>query len=386
MTDYMDTYYNALNEIFINGFLKSSEKFKGDNYTLSYQIINWLKAYLKIFIIVILFGGGIYAIQYIFNKLEYRKNIRILFYILAGGVTILIAIIKLGNNGIIDGDINFYRNTRLIYGHVIPGIIYFTFIILYIHNRINDRKNYDNYLFIYFLAIILMMIIPLGSDTFVAKFRYGYIFVLPITIATLDKLRKGVRQYSFNGFVRIFSNLTLVVFLTLGGVGIFYQFTGAFRDYPNRFRLTQNFGHESLNHIYSSRERVKTVDGVLEGVEKYSNRKDRILCVGKIPLIYYLTKRKPYIYVPWPTYLPQDQFSKLLKENRKKFNLPSLVVKTKYSVSNRKWPEEKTQYLSNLQHDDIIKKFIEENNYKDVYENEMFIIYKHIDSNDHSSN
>lgn len=222
----------------------------------------------------------------------------------------------------------------------------------------------------------MMILTLLGSDTFANKLKYGYWIVLPMSMALCFKVKDKIPNSRYIG---VFSRLAIAATGTLLVLGIISQFHGAYLDNSNRLKLNTQFNHPSLKHIHSSPERVEGVDKVLEAIEKYTQKGDRILCIGKIPLFYYLAEREPYIYAPWPTYLSKEKLSNLLTQNYKEFGLPKVIITTKLSVSHRNWPKTDAKYFEKKAHYSILRKFIKKHRYMRIWESKMFKIYSPAD-------
>lgn len=380
-TNYLDNYFQVFYNRFIRGFILSESPASG-GHTIHYQINKWGQEYLILFLFILIYMITTLIISYLSNRSQINKKSKKIIYLITVLIPIPLMFIKIrGVNSILgDGSLNFSISKNLlskgiIPNYAIPAFIILTFILFY---KFYDSNKYNQKLInlSLIISIIIMVIFPLGSNTFANKFKYGYrIAALPLALVLCIKMRNIGLNGSKSRFIHTFSKLGTKSIIPLITLGFLSQFFGAYRDHPNRCKLTAKFNHPSLKYIKSTKERTETFDEVLELIYKNSTKKDNILCMGKIPMIYYLTDRKPYISSPWPSTLSIDKFSRKLNNNAIR-GLPKLIIITKYDVGDRFWPNTSKKYLAKKPHLNILKKFIAENNYNSIWENKIFKVYK----------
>lgn len=376
-TGILNHYFQSINKTFFPCFGKSTHFFKGKNYSLSFHLIEWLKTYTKIIILMVIFAVGTLILFKILQKFEILKKAKNGLYLLIPLILLPIFLCDLtGRGSLMQGALSYDPKTGIATGLGPPALIILIYLSYLFLRKDQNIKKIKNFHIAFIVALLLMILIPLGSDTFAGKFQFGFWIVLPMSLALCLKIKENTSHSKWDG---VFSRLAISAMGIILVLGIIRDFHGAYRDYSNRFKLNTPFNHPSLKYIHSSPERVKEIDNMLKAIEKYSKKGDRILCMGKTPLFYYLTERKPYIYAPWPSYLRKERFTILLFQNYKEFGFPKIIITTKFRVDDPDWPQTNDKYLEKKEHHSILEKFIRKNEYIKIWESKVFEIYSQSD-------
>jgi hypothetical protein len=140
-----------------------------------------------------------------------------------------------------------------------------------------------------------MLVTPLGSNTGLYKATYGMWLPLPLLYLRAHQMHGELPCRWVRGVTR---HLQILLVLLLA-FSVPLVLTSIYRDDWNRLRLTVPFSHPSLRGIYSTRERVDTVEGVLEVIEAHTDPGDRVLIINSVPILYYLTGTRPAMGNPW---------------------------------------------------------------------------------------
>ena len=112
-------------------------------------------------------------------------------------------------------------------------------------------------------------------------------------------------------------------------------------------------------------------------IDKYTKRGDYLLAYGDIPMIYFLTDTKPYLYNSWPDLYEPLQFQNYLKIAKRVNEKLPIIVRARGSTTDFKWPKEPL-VINDTKHYTEIRKimdiFIEENSYNVIWKNNFFEI------------
>lgn len=328
----------------------------------------FIKDHMKTF--RLLFVG--LTVLFISSKfLSYLKNIylnHILIIVLS--VAVSLVIIRTGR----------YRGAII----TVLGIQY-----LVLLGYIFNAKGVDsNFRLISFITLLLLIITPLGSGNGIRNAVHAMHLSLPITYFCFSSLRKtsasfrnvsvsSESQYSISlderetNYTRKLFAISLIVFLLL----LAYRHT--YRDSLDRFEMIHSVKHSSLKGIYTTKERARSVQELLDAANIYVKADDYLLACESIPMFHFLTKTKPYLYNAWPMlYMPATFTQKLEKAVTEKTKLP-IAVRAKVNMRSFQWPKDKMEpTLSERDNANrkTINDFILENEYSTVWQNDAFEI------------
>ena len=216
-----------------------------------------------------------------------------------------------------------------------------------------------------------------GSGNGLGQARYGLTIFIPFILAQMDctdyswarihLFKKQVFQKSLTLF--------LLTSLLLSGVIISYRFT--YRESAKRLEMHYPVDHHLLRSVFTTKERAKNIQEVLDALSVYVQPGDYLLGYHTVSMLYYLTQTKPYLYNSWPFLYEPDQLKEQLKKACKERKFLPVAVRSKFSLQNFDWPEKtwtnkSSQYKKNLV---ILDGFLLENNYEKVWENQIFEIF-----------
>ena len=222
-------------------------------------------------------------------------------------------------------------------------------------------------------SVYIMVINPLGSNVGIWKSNYGMWVALPLMILITYKLRDEIK----NDRLKSIFSLNTVVIVVLIPVILYIDFVGIYRDNPNRLKLNTEFKYKYLRHIYSQKERVAVVDGVLEQIDGLTDKNDQVLMINEIPMFYYLTQTRPFFTDSWlflkPFPVIRNMYEKAVKDRR----YPKLFVYSKVNTTDRYWPVTEEVADKNelpiLEY--LIDKYVNDLRYSLTWENSAFAIY-----------
>ena len=221
-----------------------------------------------------------------------------------------------------------------------------------------------------------------GSDlAFNVIYRSGaglLLFLFPVIYLWNCKFNFKSIRLKFNyysKFILIFS-----VLATLFSWG----YVNVHRDLNNRSLLITMFKSKQLFGIHSTPQRVQVVDELLTFFknEKYERNNTPSVCVGWIPMFYSLTETNCIFTNPW---IECESFKKFKnKLDSTKIKPKYIIISTKFT-RNDNWPMLDEEYkkrdkawIAALRHIDYSRYYAKEYDYKKVFENNMFEVWKKI--------
>jgi hypothetical protein len=223
-----------------------------------------------------------------------------------------------------------------------------------------------------------MFLLVMGSDGPLARLLHGAVMVVPAiallqcTTGTLQdvKLRNALLCGLFRVTRRVPKTLVLLVLVSL----VFFMQVCPWRD-SCIWHLDSSLEYPSCSFILTTSNRQAVVDEVLREISSRVRPGSRILCVGRIPMVYYLTGTRPFIEYPWPSLVRADELSRVLAHEWTSVSYPEVVVIAKKRTSARDWPDTEEVYIEDSPTLKLLTEYLERYRYALVWENAGFWIY-----------
>lgn len=229
-----------------------------------------------------------------------------------------------------------------------------------------------------FAGLILLLIVPLGSDSGLDKSIWGMWVLGPILLSDVDK-----SLFRFPGKSEIQQPLFLkrVLLLVVLITAMIHAWQTPYFDAGSRMMKTVEIEHPRLNYIYTSAKRAAVINELIrDGFPKMSREK-YLLAFIEIPMVNYLSDKTPFISTSWPKlYYNPEKFRLKLEEALQYRNEFPAIIRQKQNTMLADWPDapdpDYLNYPADLskwpEHGKILNEFISVNNYQVVWENEMF--------------
>jgi len=225
------------------------------------------------------------------------------------------------------------------------------------------------------IALMILIVAPLGSNNGVYNSVYGMYLAIPLVFSNLMDIKElSYKKWQING-----SEFPLVKTLAIGLLVIFtlnstYHFT--YRETSHREQLVYQVEHPKLKGIFTTKERATVVQELLTVLPQYVQKDDYLLAYEQIPMLYYLTNTRPYLYGAWPMLFRTKQFEEALNRAKRERPYLPVMVRAKGSTERITWPRtirlQDKESLGKIR--DLMDVFVSENNYKLVWENTFFQI------------
>lgn len=228
------------------------------------------------------------------------------------------------------------------------------------------------------LGLILLLLMPLGSDSGLDKSLWGMWILGPMLLmgqekepTTLPRFLKGSQR------ILVLNWLGAAVLST----AVVHAWQTTYFDAGSRWSKTATVNHLDLKFIYTSPKRAKVVNELIqEGFPKIANQ-EYLLGFVEIPIVNYLSGKKPFLSTSWPKlYYNPEKFRQKLDEALQMRNILPAIIRQKQNTMLNDWPGSFDQHylaypeeLSKWpEHGRILNEFIVRNGYQILWENEMF--------------
>lgn len=245
-----------------------------------------------------------------------------------------------------------------------------------------DKKNSYEIRLLSLSGLVLLLIAPLGSDSGLEKAIWGMWILGPMLLAFPGdgpQFRPGISWLQ----TRFIKNTIAIVILFTAMV---HTWQRTYNDTGSRINKTYPIEHPLMKGIYTTQERAKVVNDLINNAFPLMEKDEYLLSFIEIPMMNYLSDKKPFISTSWPKlyYNPKTFRLKLEEALLRRKTFPA-IIRQKQNTTLINWPSTPDpDYLSYRdgsshwpEHGRILNEFIALNNYHIVWENEMFQLLIH---------
>ena len=241
------------------------------------------------------------------------------------------------------------------------------------------RRNYNILIKTYALLVLMILLItPLGSNNYTMQNINNLFLVLPFVLFIIGGwLYKGVHRFRLENILYgcnfPWMSMILVIFavVLIQTVGFHkgFVFKDGMDGTPRESSIAKTAATESVADIMTTEYNARTIRELCDFVHKESSIKTAIYW-GNCPGLSYILKLPPEIGSSWPdldSYLTDALEEELMLITDRKAKGRTAVIwrnYTEYSGNNTK--EKET----------ILKKFINDNHMRVIFENEEFKVYR----------
>lgn len=229
-----------------------------------------------------------------------------------------------------------------------------------------DNPDYS-LLFFIFLSVFALSFLGSGTGFYGGVFSLGFMCFSAFTFSAAASLESP----------KLNSKIVLPLFIIIALISQFSKSYSPYRDLPSEY-LNEEFRSAELKGIYSFKERVQVVDEFMDFAKTNSLKNDRVIFVG-MPMFYYLLDIKPVISETYDVILGFEQLKKEVLDAN-----PNIIVVPVQSPRGQLWPlpqnaghwtkdgfERQTAHYYKF-----YKEYLNRNNFKNIFENKMFIAYR----------
>ncbi len=167
------------------------------------------------------------------------------------------------------------------------------------------------------IALFIFFVYPFGSYLGLLSVGiYAFWLAAPLVIHCLANIKNVQNVFtlgqSTSGFSLVFhvegtssNRIKIVIVVFLLALCVEHAYFYPFFDKRNRIKQHYAVNNKHIKGIYTSQERAKAINELLEESGKYIKPGDYVLAYDCMPLFHYLTETKPYMRNSWPyLYMP----------------------------------------------------------------------------------
>lgn len=255
-------------------------------------------------------------------------------------------------------------------------MVTFGFILAYLMTIFYRRVDLKKEFFYLFWGVLLVIISFLGSNN---SFRHsvpaGAVFVLVPIIALMNKDKKESLEKLNLYFLYKFTIIFFIILLFVSGYKKIFDDNK--RDVQPIFARNTMFKSPELFGVFSSKNRVEVIDGIILESKKIIKRDNTLICFNSVPMLHYLLNRDYFLDDPWVEQLSIGKLKNRLETKALKNIFPDYIIFAKKSARENNWPDTDVLYEpADKKKYEYMIDYIDKNNYKNIYENYGFILYK----------
>lgn len=341
----------------------------GSDYGVFKLIKGFIKNYGKAVIIATAVLGIIGALLYIMKRVSKRESVVPVFFVL----------LLIGTGLLMYKNILSHNKLVLFY----TGGVLLTAAVIFFKSRDKDLKTMNA------LAVFTMLAYPLGSsDSLNTAGIYSFWLALPLAVnyvlgeyadQTITRRDWVINPalFSGKGWQQIKYGLLAICIC----VSIYYAYYYPLFDNSERTKMVYEVKSDRMKHILTTRERADSVSAFLAVAEKYVSPGDDMLVYPSIAMAHYMTQTSPYLHNPAPWVYEPDFFKKTLDDTyAEKKMLPVVVtnplIKNELAAYHAGQSTDTSAWdKKNMQRTLYFEEFLQKNGYREVWGNNLFIIY-----------
>lgn len=334
-----------------SGFLQISSK--DSTHNMSNLLLRYIFDY-RIIAKRIITLTSIPALFYVAAKITRNKYVKLF-------LVVLLVVVMIGN-----------------FGADVYSIYAFSYALLLAYLIVGTKQR--DIVFLVTISIIILFFMPFGSDYAIGNMGKSCIWLaVPFSVGLFYKLLPMQAKYHLEKKVLL---ATLGIFVVCF-VGRNLKQTisdGCYFDFGSRFNKTKLIEHPLVT-TYTTESRCKVVDELLLSLKEFVSPGDYLLCWQSVPMVHYLTHTKPYLNCSWPMcYTISDLERHFLSAKNNIMVLPTVLCNKsaigEWDKYNPYWDHEdaEDQWNFNSTRAKIFHRFLRDNEYVVVWENELFEI------------
>ena len=244
-----------------------------------------------------------------------------------------------------------------------------------------------------FLALVVAVLLPMGSDGGIHNAGYVCIWlILPIFMHAFSTVQSADIQLTLShGAVKLnvtkndFKTFIIVLTISFFAVKGYKISKEAYFDKGSRLKKTHTI-HNTLANVYTTKERAAITNAVLKALEPHVKADDYLLAYDNVPMLNYLTQTKPYMGISWVWVYDSKTFETKIKQAEEVIPYLPVVVQQKFKTIVA-FTEPDETYMDETKEESYIYKrgrviamnaFLKRNNYEVIWSNAHFNILKPI--------
>ena len=237
------------------------------------------------------------------------------------------------------------------------------------------------------IGCIMLLVLPIGSDyVLLTVGKYAIWIIVPITVDYLLNIQalsskvilsensqhiyeQIIDRKQITGLRQFVVYLTLIFILA---VSYYYPYF----DRSDRIKMRFMVNNSHVHGIYTTEKRARVINELLIASNHFVKPGDYVLAYESLPMYYFLTDTKPFMYNSWLRLYDDRIFhDELFKSLRETHTCPVVIMQKRSTLGNN-WPEnygEDFKFKSGQWAD--MRNFIKNYQYKMVWQNDFFEMY-----------
>ncbi len=253
----------------------------------------------------------------------------------------------------------------------------------------------DEWKLIAAIAMVVILVTPLGSNNYVWPALNNLFFVAPVTFWMVYRFARWGRVYvdstgkvPFYPAKAMISAMVLAFLVQSIGLGFGYVFKDGETGEKRSVKVA---GNEVLAGMYTSAMNAEALEEISSFMAEHSSEyaKKELILYGNIPGLSYYLDKAPAIFTSWPD-LATNSLERLTDDlqslsgqiTEKDLNRPLVIITPGYAS----YIEKDAVAMEQLGMEEVacdadkklqsIMQFMKENNYRQAFYNEAFVIYE----------
>lgn len=245
------------------------------------------------------------------------------------------------------------------------------------------RKDF-RHLSLSVLAIVMLVVIPLGGDSYYNVCNSCQWLAMPLLVYHLrNQVKWEFTANSHSGeklfFIENTTSSGRQIALCAGGAFIIYVISHSVCYFDNGSKLHKTHIPDlPLTTTLTSQERATLTETAVNAIVANGNGYDYMMVFDDAPMLHYLTGLRPYSGSSWGTFWGKELFQNQLARAEKSSRQLPLIVIPKFRYKDLSHTDfldkDKEPKLSDKA--EIISAFMQRHNYRNVYDDRYISIYK----------
>jgi hypothetical protein len=293
-----------------------------------------------------------------------------------------------------------YQRITIIFTILLLGLLSYTFygyhsymvfgwinLIVLIH-IFNIQKSDPDYRLVCLTGYVIFLISFMGSSSGITNFHYNAWLVIPICVNYVLKveyidfdIQLGVAPQANYRLQSSLKSVQIWKGLVFGSVIVFSLLvyaTHTYRDAECRLEMTASIDHPLTRFVYTTPQRARAVEEVLNAVERLEGQYDYLLATPNVPMLHYLTGKPPYLRNAWPNLFQDDRFFQELELAQKRSARLPLILLASCNTRDSDWPVPDPAPPALSRHNpqmEALAGFMRRHGYRSVWSNECFSLH-----------
>lgn len=213
------------------------------------------------------------------------------------------------------------------------------------------------------LSLLLILILPVGSNNYTFPVIGCLFFIAPVTLWFLrrgwQETRKSIAQFSWH-------SMALMILVMALGTGALFHLQFAFGDGTDGTPRMAQTDIPYLADMRTTEQNAQQLGALYHAVQNGGYGDRTLLTYGDAPGLSILLDMEPAISTTWPDLAscPEEEFREELGKLTKKSALP-VVILHHLTTAGQGTPEKA----------ELVQEFLQENGYEAVFEEEEYTLY-----------